>query len=280
MTKLRILLLAACAATLLMAGCSKSGGAIATVDGEPITQEEFQAYLKFKRLPVTDKDPQRYQSVLDQYVQRKALARAIDQRMRASDTVDADLLKAELDEFRREQLIARYFEQFLSKAVTDDAVANYYTQHAAEYSEHRVHIAHILVRTSRAMGEAERRAAQTKIQEAASKLRAGMDWDKAVTSYSEDSISAKKGGDLGWIQQGAIDPKLSEVAFELPEGKISEPFETQFGFHLLKVLEAPATKQRPLESVRGEIRYRLRNEAKDAELKKLTESVKIEKKSG
>lgn len=268
----------ALAGAVLLGACGGGGDSLATIDGEPVTPEEFQAYLKFKRLPVSDKEPQRFASVLDQYVQRKALAQAIEESMAKSDAVDAALLQAELDEFRREQLISRYFEQYLANAVGDDAVNNFYSSHADDYAERRVHVAHILVRTSRAMAEAERAAAQTKIQEAAGKLRAGTEWDQAVQDYSEDSISAKKAGDLGWIQQGAIDPKLSQVAFELEQGKASEPFETQFGFHILKVLEAPSTRQRPLEAVKGEIRYRLRSEAKEAELKRLTDSVTIKKK--
>jgi peptidyl-prolyl cis-trans isomerase C len=229
--------------------------------------------LKFKRLPISEKDGERYQAVLQQYVKRKALAKAIDRRMRSEDVVDAGQLQAELDEFRREALISRYFEQYLNKSVTDDAVTNYYNAHANDFAENRAHVAHILIRTSRTMTETERRARLTKAQEAHSKLRAGQDFAKVAAAYSEDTISGKKGGDLGWIQQGAIDPKLSQVAFELPEGQISEPFETQFGFQVLKVLEKPQVRQRPLEAVKGDIRYRLRSEAKEAELQKLTEDV-------
>lgn len=154
-------------------------------------------------------------------------------------------------------------------------MTNFYNANAQTYSERRVHVAHILIRTSKAMSEAERRVKLTTAQEAAAKIGAGQDFAKVVEAYSEDTVSAKKGGDLGWIQEGAIDPKLAQVAFELGEGKVSAPFETQFGYHILKVLEAPTVKQRPLEAVKGDIRYRLRNEAKDAELKRLTGDVTV-----
>jgi peptidyl-prolyl cis-trans isomerase C len=264
---------------VLIAGCGHGGKDLATVDGKPVTQEEFKAYLKFKHLQVSDKDAERYKPVLDQYLQRKALAIAVEDRLKNSDVLDAAQLQAELDDFRREALISRYFESYLAKAVGDDAVTNYYNAHIQEFSERRVHVAHVLLRTSRAMSEAERAAKLTKVQEAASKIRSGEDFAKVALEYSEDTISAKKGGDIGWIQEGAIDPKLSQNAFQLPVGQVSDPFETQFGFHILKVLEAPETKQRPMEAVRGDIRYRLRSEAKEAELKKLLDAVKVDRKS-
>ncbi|HVT37129.1 MAG TPA: peptidylprolyl isomerase [Nevskiaceae bacterium] len=274
MKKKNWFLAVACAGLLVACG----GDKLATVNGEAVTREEFQAYLKYKHLPVTDKEAARWQGALDQYLQRKGLAMAVEQAMKHSDVVDSALLQAEIDDFRREALVSRYFEQYLSKQVTDDAVTSYYNQHAQDYSERRVHIAHILFRTTRAMSENERRAQLTKAQEAASKIRAGTDFAKVAEQVSEDAISAKKGGDLGWVREGAIDPKLSQIAFELKEGTVSEPFETQFGFHIIKVLEAPQTKQRPLEAVKGDIRYRLRSEAKEAEVKRLTESVSIKKK--
>ena len=57
-------------------------------------------------------------------------------------------------------------------------------------------------------------------------------------------------------------------------GEISEPIETPFGFHILKVLEGPLVVTQPLDAVKGDIRYQLRNKAKDAELKRLVAQVK------
>lgn len=264
---------------LSLSACGKSHERLASVGNEVVTTQEFQAYLKFKRVPYDDKDTTRYQPVLDQYLQRKALSQAVERKLKSGDSSDAARLQAEIDDFRREAEISRYFESYLDKAVGDDSVSNYYNAHAAEFSERRVHVAHILLRTTRAMSEAERKAQLTKLQEAAAKIRSGQDFARVAEAYSEDNLSAKKGGDLGWIREGAIDPKLSEISFGTAAGAVSEPFETAFGFHLVKVLEAPQTQQRPLEAVKGDIRYRLRSEAKEAEVKKLLDGVKI-KKSG
>ncbi len=54
---------------------------------------------------------------------------------------------------------------------------------------------------------------------------------------SDDEGSARKGGDLGWVSRGTFVPEFEEVAFKQPIGVISDPFETQFGMHILEVLE-------------------------------------------
>lgn len=254
-----------------ISGCGQKEEKLATVDGKAITQAEFDAYLKFKRLNA--KDEKRREALLDQYLERAALAAAIDK----SDLLDKGLIQAELEEFRKQMLVSRYFEQFLRDKVGEDAVRNYYNTHAPDYEETQIHVAHILVRTNPKMSDTERKAKLTKAQEAYSKVRAGEAFDEIAGRYSEDKISAKKGGDLGWIKKGAIDANFSRIAFEQEEGTVSEPFETPFGYHVIKVIQGPRTVKKSFETVAGDIRYRLKNEAKQAELDRLKKSVKIEK---
>jgi peptidyl-prolyl cis-trans isomerase C len=267
MRYLLILLLA-----LGISGCGQKGEKLATVDGRAVTRSEFDAYLKFKRINAAD--DHRRAGLLDQYLQRTALAAAIEK----TDVLDKQLIDAELTEFRTQMLISRYFEAYLKDKAGEDAVRNYYNTHAGDYEEHQVHVAHILIRTNPKMTETERKAKLTAAQEAYGKLRKGDDFAKVAEQYSEDKISAKKGGDLGWIKEGGIDGTFSKTAFELEPGAVSEPLETPFGYHVLKVLEAPRVVKKSFEAVAGDIRYRLRNEAKKAELERLTAKVKVEKK--
>lgn len=263
------------AAVLFVAACERSEK-LAEVNGEAVTQAEFDAYLKFKRLPAEDSE--RRTALLDQYLERKALADVVEDAIEGSEAIDGALLEAELAEFRKEMLISRYFEQFLAGKVTDDAVANYYNAHPDQFEQRQVKVAHILFRTSRGMSEEERQAKLTAAQEAHSKIRAGEDFAKIAADYSEDKISGKKGGDLGWLKEGSIDQKFSDTVLAMEPGAVSEPFETPFGFHIVKLIEGPVVAKRPLEAVKGDIRYQLRNEAKDAELARLMQNVEIEKK--
>lgn len=262
-TKTTLLLVSA----FVMAACSNDN--VATVNGKDISNTEFNSYLKFKRLPA--KDEKRRKAILDQYLEREAMASMIEK----TDVLDPNLIKAELNEFHKEMLISRYFEQFLRDKVTDQAVQNYYSTHAKDYEEKKVHVAHILFRTNSKMSDTEKKAKLTAAQEAYSKLQSGKDFAEIALAYSEDKISGKKGGDLGWLKQGAIDSTFSDKAFALKKGAISDPFETAFGYHIVKLLDGPAVVKRSFEAVKGDIRYQLRNQAKTAEVKRMMAESKI-----
>jgi peptidyl-prolyl cis-trans isomerase C len=262
---------AALTVALLLSGCSKDD-TVVKIGTRRVDQEEFSAYLAHRH--IASEDPKRLAGALDEYAERAALASAIERERK----LDPLKVKVELDEMKKELLIGRYFEDFLADRVGDDAVRNYYESHAREYEQRKVHVAHVLVRTASSMDEAERKSRLTRIQEADSKLRAGSEFAEVAGTYSEDRISAPRGGDLGWIKEGALDAQISSRAFKLKPGEVSEPFLSQYGFHILKVLEGPQEVKTPFEAVAGDIRYQLRQKAKEAERKRLEAMVKVEKK--
>ncbi len=95
-----------------------------------------------------------------------------------------------------------------------------------------VHAAHILVET-----EEEARAALERI-------RAGEDFAVVAAEVSTDTTNAYKGGDLGWFGRGQMVEPFEEAAFSLEPGEVSEPVETSFGWHIIKVFdrtEVPTT---------------------------------------
>jgi peptidyl-prolyl cis-trans isomerase C len=257
-------------ACVLFTSCKDKN--LATVDGHDITQAEFSAYLKFKRIPEQDKAVTA--RALDEYVKRAALVAAI----KKSDALDDDLVQAELEEFRRQMLIGRYFEEHLKKSVDDDTVKKYYANNAAQYETQRIHAAHILVRVDDKMGEPERQAKLSSAHAAYSRIQKGEDFAAIAKAVSEDTVSAQKGGDLGWLQDGAVDAEFSKRLAALKVGESSEPFLTPFGFHVVKMLEGPQAVKRPVESVEGDIRYQLRSQAKIEETERLLKSISVKRK--
>ena len=257
----------------LLLGCSgEPEDTIARIGEQPVTAAEFESWLEHRRLRV--KDEEHRARLLDQYLEREAMARLIESRQ---DEDARRAAAAEIADFRRQMLISRYFEERLRAAVDDEKIRNYYLANPERYSEQKVHVAHVLVRLKRGMSEAERGAKLTLINEAYSKLRAGADFAAIADEYSEDQVSAPRGGDLGWLKPGAIDARFSEKMMSLGEGEISEPFETPFGYHVIKVLDAPRTTTRSLESATGDIRYLLRQQAKQALEDELRAGLAIEK---
>ncbi|OGO37982.1 MAG: hypothetical protein A2W35_00605 [Chloroflexi bacterium RBG_16_57_11] len=78
------------------------------------------------------------------------------------------------------------------------------------------------------------------------KLDAGEDWLSLVETYSTDEGSKSQGGDLGWFSQGKMVKEFEEAAFALKVGEVSDPVNSQFGWHIIRVL---GHENRPLTTV-------------------------------
>jgi len=257
--------------TIALSGCGADEDTLATVGDKTISKQQFEAYLKFKRL--NPRDEAHRQKLIEQFIERETFAAAVEK----AALLDKTMMDVELNEFRKEMLISRYFEKYLNDKVSDQALQNYYSANQTNYAENKIHVQHVMVRTNKNMTDTERKAKLTTVQEAYSKIKAGKDFASIAKDYSEDTISSKKGGDLGWIKQGAIDKVFSEKVFVMKKGDISEPFETKFGYHIVKVIDSPATVKRPFEAVKGDIRYQLRNQSKQAELERLVSTIKVKR---
>ena len=69
------------------------------------------------------------------------------------------------------------------------------------------------------------------------RLDGGDDFAELAKAHSDDKVSAIKGGDLGWTSPGDMVPEFEAVMDKLKPGEISKPFKTQFGWHIVQVLE-------------------------------------------
>lgn len=230
-------------------------------------QASFEAYLKTKRVSLDD--TARVERLREEYGRRASLATAIYN----SDKLDTALIDAELEEFRKELLISRYFEQYLNQAVTDQGIQNFYGEHIDQYKSRKAKVSHILFRTNPRMSEQERQVVLTKATEAYSRINGGDTFAEVAKELSEDTVSGEKGGELGWINEGAVSDGFSAKVFAMKSGEMSEPFLTDFGFHIVLVQEEPQDVTKPLSALKGDIRYQLRNKSKKAETKRLLDSV-------
>lgn len=270
MTKLNKWTILPLLTAFVLAGCS-DGDQVASVDGRDISESEFLAYLELKRIPADN--TRQVERALEDYLRREALSEAIAQ----TDALDQQAIEAEVNEFRKQLVISRYFQQHLKDKVDDAAIANYYAQNADDYRAERAHLAHILIRVDEDMSEEERQVAHTTITEARSRIARGEDFAEVAREMSEDQSSANDGGDLGWMKKGAVDAAFSRTAFALEPGEVSEIVTTPFGFHVIKLIDGPETVSQPLEAVRGDIRHQLRQQARDAESRQLLESINVDR---
>src|SRR6516162_300116 len=154
-------------------------------------------------------------------------------------------------------------------AVTDDELKAIYQQNIAQYEvPDRVHAEHILL-TTVGKTDAEvveiQKTAETVLAEA---RKPGANFEQLAKKYSEDPGSKDKGGDLGWLVHGQTVAEFDKAAFSLPKGAISDLIRTQYGFHIIKVLDKENAHTKPFDEVKESIRGPLLNNmAEDQENK-------------
>ena len=96
------------------------------------------------------------------------------------------------------------------------------------------HVRHILLKPSEIRSDEQTRVLAERLYE---RLQAGEDFAALAKSFSEDPGSALNGGDLNWVDPGALVAEFREVMSETPPGQLSQPFRSPFGWHVLQVLE-------------------------------------------
>ncbi len=93
---------------------------------------------------------------------------------------------------------------------------------------------HILIKTNALVNDQEARA---RLESLRRRIEGGDDFATLAKAYSEDQGSAKEGGDLGWATPGTYVPIFEETMNGLEIGQLSEPFQSEFGWHFMEVLE-------------------------------------------
>jgi peptidyl-prolyl cis-trans isomerase SurA len=101
-----------------------------------------------------------------------------------------------------------------------------------------VHVRHILIKPSEIRSEAATEQLAERLYE---RIRNGEDFSELAKSFSEDPGSALNGGDLNWVDPNSLVPEFREVMANAPQGEVTRPFKTQYGWHVLEVLGRRAT---------------------------------------
>src|SRR5580704_1254215 len=138
--------------------------------------------------------------------------------------------------------------------VSDDELKAQYQADIQQYEvPNRVHVDHILLMT---VGKtpAEVEEIKAKAEEVLKQAKKGGKFEDLAKKYSEDPGTKDKGGDLGWITQGQTVPEFEKVAFSLPKGEISDLVKTQYGFHIIKVLDKETAHTKTFDEVKDSIR--------------------------
>jgi parvulin-like peptidyl-prolyl isomerase len=149
-----------------------------------------------------------------------------------------------------------------------------------ELTSERLRLRHILVKVKEGAAPAEKKAAQDKAKAVRKDLDGNLDFDDAVEKSSDDPESAKRAGDLGYIVKGMLPLEVEAAAFKMQVGENSQPVESKFGWHILRLEEKRAAQKLRYEAVKDDLEQVLSQNSFAAELggylKELRKDAKIQ----
>lgn len=150
------------------------------------------------------------------------------------------------------------------------------TEGSAQHIVTKTKVRHILIKTNELIDDTE---AQKRLLALKERIMDGDDFATLARSHSDDKGSALNGGSLDWVGPGALVPPFEEAMNKLPINQISNPVQTQFGWHLIQVLARESqdnSEQFRKDKVRDEIRKRKIEEETELWLRRLRDEAYVE----
>ncbi|MET3696236.1 foldase protein PrsA [Bacillus oleivorans] len=175
-----------------------------------------------------------------------------------SSGVSLDSLKSDIKTYLlTEKLMAPQIE------ITEEEMQTYFEENKDMFAQaEQVEASHILVED------------EATAQEVKEKLDSGEDFAALAQEYSTDTANAEAGGDLGFFGRGEMAEAFEEAAFSLEVNQVSDPVETEHGFHIIKVTDKQEAKEANFEESKEEIEQTLFDEEVSAQYSTWLESLK------
>lgn len=208
------------------------------------------------------------QPEVDRFAELELQTRSFGQHVIAADTAKTDVSDEQVQayyaehqaEFQTpEQVVLEYVQlskdQFFDQArVNDEQLKEEYQNRIANLEEQR-RAAHILIEVSDSVSDAD---AKAKIDALAERISAGEDFAALAKAESQDVGSAADGGDLGFSGEGENLPEFEEALNGLQVGQVSAPVRTEYGWHLIKLLDLKTPNAPAFDALKPEIERELK----------------------
>ena len=270
-------------------------------NGRFIGEQRYEQLLASQQPPMTKGD---FEENLRRSMMIDKLRSALTDWMAVSDAELEREYKARNEKVKL-QVVALTADKFRDKVTVNDAdVASYYDAHKAEYRKgeqrkvryllidrdqlksrvtvspqdveaaynaniqqyqtpEQVRASHILLKTDGKDEAAVRKQAEDILKQARAP---GADFAALAKKYSEDEGSKATGGDLDYFSKGRMVPQFETAAFAMQPGQISDLVKSQFGFHIIKVIDRKPASTRSLDEVRAQILDMLTSQRVDQQI--------------
>ncbi len=197
---------------------------IATINDEIITVGEFKKVYEKNLSAIDNKEGQDVAKNLELYINYKL---KVAQAYRSN----LDTLRS----YKRE--IQTYKNQLIAPYLQDKEYFNQLVKEAYNRTKNQVRASHILIRLDKEVLPKDTLKAYKRIVKIRNRILAGEAFDKVARQVSEDLSAKENGGDLGYFSAFQMIYDFEDMSFKTTQGEVSEPFRTNFGYHILKVTE-------------------------------------------
>lgn len=190
------------------------------------------------------------------------------------DYYDKNSREFQMPERAKVEYVVLSADSLLSQVtVSDEEARQYYDEHKAEFgTQEQRQAAHILIGVPKLASDAEKMAAKDKAEQVLQQVRqAPAKFAALAKQYSQDPGSAANGGDLGMFGRGAMVKPFEDSVFSLKVGEISGLVQTDFGYHIIKLIAVKPAKVQAFSELKGMIAQRLKSQKASDKFAELAE---------
>jgi len=220
---------------------------LASVNGIQISEQDLE--IAMTRFPQENQQYFRTEQGKKQLLDQMVSFELVYNYAKEANLEDSDEFKYQLELMKKDLLIQAGVKKILDTvSVNDNDVKDFYDNNREMFkTEETVSAKHILVDS------------EDKAKEVIEKINSGTSFEDAAKEFS-NCPSSEQGGNLGEFGRGRMVPEFENAAFELSVGEISEPVQTQFGYHIIKVENKLQADDRPYDEVKAMIAANLLHE--------------------
>ena len=237
------------------------GPAILMVNGDmAISQAMLDTVLA--RVPPSQLERMKETGQISQFYEQVGVTEILYRQALAEGVLDEQSVQIGASMSVRQYLAGIMVQRAADNSVTDEAIQAKYDERAVQYVRPQVKARHILLKDA------------DKAAEVMTLVKSGGDFSELAKEHSTDPGSGRKGGDVGWFNEGRMVTEFSDAAFAADKGAILGPIESRFGFHIISVDDKRDAT--PVEEVRDSIVSVLKRQGQEDFLKEIKSSLSVD----
>lgn len=263
-----LLSIVVCCSVALSSFAADTDRVVAEYDGKPLYKSEVETRLKFifgGSLPDNKKDfddlePNTKQAVIQEMVQQKVL----EDDMNQSKIKDSKVFMQQVEDAKEKATLDVYLQNFIKRNISESMVKTEYNNYVDMLKNNpEIKISHILVGSKE---DAEKVLAD---------LKAGQSFEDLASKFSTDKSTKDRGGEIGYISKGQTFPDIEKAAYSLKVNDVSEPIQTQAGWHIIKVLEIKKRAIPTFEEAKAQVQQQVSYKIVSDHMRKIIQAANV-----